>query len=281
MTISANLISSVLFNHLYYPSNIQLSCHVTSRHLLTSKKTNKQQQDNVTLKQPSHSFLPSGHPTCQGCSVARPLQRKGWLNCRLQHKEESSSLKYLESEFNLKGVEAWSSHSRCVAVWGIALTQCDVHFCFAFAVLLPPSPFLSSFWFFSFSIFLSPPSIIVSFVMSSQEWCRAGLAVSGEQLVWCSGNITENVVLDKHRSVCCTTARVLQGLTGPGRVEWGKQRGLGGQFLWENSCYHTVISYQGSVQGLCFQLDEIVTTRRRAFVCVCVCCIHKHASECM
>lgn len=101
----------------------------------------------MSIKQLSQSFLSSGHPTCQSCSVARPLQRKGWLDCRLQHTEESSSLKYLGSEFNLKGAEALSSHSRCTAVSRMARRQCDVHFsiCFNFAVFF----------------FLSPPYIIL------------------------------------------------------------------------------------------------------------------------
>lgn len=59
----------------------------------------------------------------------------------------------------------------------------------------------------------------------------------------------------------------------------GDRRGTGGQFLRENSCYHTVIPYQGLVLGSCFQLDEVVTACQRG-MCVCVCvsvwCIHEH-----
>lgn len=128
------LTSSPLFHLIffYYLSSSRLICRrlvscilpffwVMSRHIasclnLQENKQTTSQQDDVTLKQPSQSFLPSGHPTCQSCSVARPLQRKGWLHCRLQHKEESSSLKYLGSEFNLKGVKARSFHSSCASV---------------------------------------------------------------------------------------------------------------------------------------------------------------------
>lgn len=69
--------------------------------------------------------------------------------------------------------------------------------------------------------------------MSSQGWCRVGVAVSGEQLVWCSGNITESSALDKHRSVCYMAARVLQGLAGlnEGRPEGPWRTGPPGEQL--------------------------------------------------
>ncbi len=153
----------------------------------------------MTLKQPSQSFLPSGHPTCQSCSVARPLQRKGWLDCRLQHKGESSSLKYLGSEFNLKGVEAQSSHSRCAAVWRMAQRQCDVHFsiCFTFAVFLLacslPPMFFSPLVFLSFSILVSKlhhsiSCYVFSRMMQSRGSCQR----------WAAG-----VMLWKHYRECC------------------------------------------------------------------------------
>lgn len=63
-------------------------------------------------------------------------------------------------------------------------------------------------------------------------------------------------------------ARVLPGLAG---LNGGDQSGHGGQFLWENSCYHTVIPYQGPVLGSHFQLDEVVTACQRG-TCVSVCC---------
>lgn len=44
----------------------------------------------------------------------------------------------------------------------------------------------------------------------------------------CSGSIS--AAADKHRSVRCLPARVLQGLAGPGRVERRDQRGLGRLF---------------------------------------------------
>lgn len=155
----------------------------------------------MTLKQPSQSFFPSGQPTCQSCSVAGPLQRKGWLDCRLQHKEESSSLKYLGSEFNLKGVETRSFHSCCAAVWRMAQTQCDVHvsvfftfaaFLLGFSPLNPPYAFLP----FSFSLVLyscvqfhhSISCYVFSRIMQGRGSCQQ----------WAFG-----VMLWKYYRVCC------------------------------------------------------------------------------
>lgn len=138
-----------VYQKLYYvllcsfTSYYATTCHYSSwKHDQTTP-----QQDKMTLKQPSQSFLPSGQLTCQSCSVVRPLQRKGWLNCTLQHKEGSSSLKYLASEFSLKAFKAWSSHSCCVAVWGMAQMQCSILFSFGLMffflwilLLFPKSP---------------------------------------------------------------------------------------------------------------------------------------------
>lgn len=108
--------------------------------------------------------------------------------------------------------------------------------------------------------------------MSSQGWCRVGLAVSGEQLVWCSGNVTESAALDEHRSerrMAARVLRVLRGLAGlnagASGAGWG---GLGRHFLWENSCYHTVIPHQGLVPGSRFQLDQTHSACQRG-TCVC------------
>lgn len=57
----------------------------------------------MTLKQPSQSSFPSGQANCQSCSTAGSLQSCGWLHHTLQHMNPSSSLKYLGSQFNLKG----------------------------------------------------------------------------------------------------------------------------------------------------------------------------------
>ena len=94
--------------------------------------------------------------------------------------------------------------------------------------------------------------------------------------MWCSGNITESAALDKHRSERCMPARVLRGLAGPGRVERGGQGavgagwwgGLGRQFLWENSCYHTVIPYQGLVPGHASSWTRHTQRVNEAHVCV-------------
>lgn len=239
----------------------------------------------MTLKQPSQSFFPSGQPTCQSCSVAGPLQRKRWLDCRLQHKEESSSLKYLGSEFNLKGAETLPFHSYCAAVWRMAQTQCEAHFClfhfcwiFAWFLSLEPPVLFSHLDFLEFSISVcnfhhSVSCYVFSRIMQGRGSCQHwpfGVMLWKYYGVCCH---------DKHRSVYFMPARVLQGLAGPGRVERGDQRGLGRQFLWENSCYHTVILHQGLASRSCVHLQEVVTACQKTmcvpvwclFVCLCPC----------
>lgn len=68
-----------------------------------------------------------------------------------------------------------------------------------------------------------------------------------------------------------------QGLAGPGRVERGDQRGLGRQFLWESSCYHTVIPYQGLVPRSCLQLEDVVTACQEG-MCVFL-CVYVHVGK--
>lgn len=101
--------------------------------------------------------------------------------------------------------------------------------------------------------------------------------------MWCSGNVTESAALDEHRSerrMAARVLRVLRGLAGlnagASGAGWG---GLGRHFLWDNSCYHTVIPHQGLVPGSRFQLDQTHSACQRgtcvcqfgAFMCLSVC----------
>lgn len=234
----------------------------------------------MTLKQPSQSFLPSGHPTCQSCSVAGPLQRKGWLHCRLQHKEESSSLKYLGSEFNLKGVEARSFHSRCAAVWGVAQrpSPCPSHFCSIFPI---PYVFLPL-GRLSFSTLVLHHSIscyVFSRMMQGRARCQR----------WAAG-----VVLWKcYRKCCLGWTQVwaphgrqgLAGLAGPGRVEHG---GLGSRVggpwqtlpLGEQLLPHCHPS-SGTGAGVTLPVGPDTLSVSKRHMCVSVWCVHVFKCVCV
>lgn len=102
--------------------------------------------------------------------------------------------------------------------------------------------------------------------------------------MWCSGNVTESAALDKHRSerrMAARVLRVLRGLAGlnagASGAGWG---GLGRHFLWENSCYHTVIPHQGLVPGSRFQLDQTHSACQRG-TCVSVWCVHVFKCVCV
>lgn len=179
------------------------------------------QRDLKTAK--SVLLPPAGQPTCQSCGVAGPLQREGWLGRALQHREESSSLKYLGSRFRprlgplARAVQRFDGWHRGRLLFA-PLPASHISHPTILAAPLCSSP----------SLFLFPASIILFLVISSRGRCRAGLAVSSEQLARCSGSIS--AAADKHRSVRRAPARVLRGLAGPGRVERKDRRGLGRLF---------------------------------------------------
>lgn len=198
-----------------------VSHHVTSCHPSAYKKQTNSipagQHDLKTVKSVCLSLRPANLSKLQCCWTTAEERM-----ARPQTAAEGGELitEIFRERVHFKG--AW--------VWVLSLVLCSCltngteTLLIVFHWFLPPlPPLLFSLQFFSHAFLLPPILITLFLVMSSQGWCRAGVAFSSEQLVWRSGNIAELAAVDKHRSVRCLPARVLQGLAGPGRVEGGPE----------------------------------------------------------